>query len=564
MAILTTDPDTGEPMLSENWPGRRSQIGPPPFVESGSTKNKKLQPPDALPAPSMQSAMAPPQPPQTTLPPNVVPPTPDVSNMPLNSSASGGADPVMAGAPNLPMAPNPKVFGPAHWWNLTRREDTGGPGVDPDTQQRSYRDASIDPTTGQPSINNPSLTKLGKVLTILRGAGMGAMAGGAQPDFFHGAMAAQQNANQQTQQFQEQQQRAVGLQQAKQNLGLVQTPWGPMPMSIAKLMLPADIRGQYGIKTANIGAEAKRDVADTAALSREQVAGIHGMVQLQVAGAQGTPLTPELAKEFNFPPEMIGKRVKLSDITAARNADARANVPMMTSSGLVTIDKSKAAHGLPSVRRATDEEGRTYASAALAMPTAVGDPNNPGDTVMVPRGQSFGMPGPTSASVSVPRDIQRSEVPTKAGDQRVGFQTMIDHAGLLRTAMTALENGDNQTWNGMKNRWKTEFGYSGPLTAEAIADAYKGEVSSVINKGHITDTGSEKVAHTLDPVHMNYDTMDSILNAYQGLAQSKMNNLDRQQQRARQGAQRTNRPGGGAAPPPAPTNKHSDIGFVPR
>jgi hypothetical protein len=145
---------------------------------------------------------------------------------------------------------------------------------------------------------------------------------------------------------------------------------------------------------------------------------------------------------------------------------------------------------------------------------------------------STGAAGPQSASVQVPRQAMKAAVPTKIGDLNVAFDTMDQHATLLRQAVHALANGDMQTLNGLQNKFKNEFGSSGPITASAIADAYKGEVSNVINKGHITDQGNEKIAHTLDPNRQNYSQMDSVLGAYQALARSKMSMLNKQTTKA--------------------------------
>lgn len=158
------------------------------------------------------------------------------------------------------------------------------------------------------------------------------------------------------------------------------------------------------------------------------------------------------------------------------------------------------------------------------------DPNNPGAITFMKAGEAMkqGVQAPTSAAVGEAKAEAKSEVPKNIGDLRVNFNTMIQHAQLLRVAAKALNNGDVQALAGLKNSFKNAFGYAGPITAEAIADAYKGEVSNVINKGHITDTGNERVAHTLDPTHQNYETVDSVLGAYQALAQSKLNMLNHQ------------------------------------
>lgn len=176
---------------------------------------------------------------------------------------------------------------------------------------------------------------------------------------------------------------------------------------------------------------------------------------------------------------------------------------------------------------------------AANRPVQIIDPNNPNQVKYDSAGNAIktGAATPASASFTTNKAELKSELPTKIGDQKVAFTTMIQHAQLLRDAAKALDNGDVQTLAGLKNTFKNEFGYEGPITASAIADAYKGEVSNVINKGHITDQGNEKIAHTLDPSKQNYQTLDSVLGAYQNLAQSKMNMLNKQIQATQDKAQ---------------------------
>lgn len=184
------------------------------------------------------------------------------------------------------------------------------------------------------------------------------------------------------------------------------------------------------------------------------------------------------------------------------------------------------------------------------------DPNNPGALTYMRAGTAMntGALAPGAAAVGAAKTEAKSEVPTKIGDQIVAFNTMIQHAQLLRNAAQALNNGDVQTLAGLKNQFKNEFGYSGPITASAIADAYKGEVSNVINKGHITDQGNEKIAHTLDPSKQNYQTLDSVLGAYESLAKSKLNMLNQQANKVK---------GGGANAAPAATHIWTPQGLQP-
>lgn len=445
---------------------------------------------------------------------------------------------------------------------------TGAPGINPygpgyvplDGKTPNWAQSASGVDMGAPQAAAP-MTKLGKLLYMLKGAGTGAMVGSTQPTLGGGFMAAQQNQNQQINQEMAQRQAEIGVEQARANMGMVQTPWGAMPMSLYRAIMPKVLPAQIGAEArteaADTQADAKRDVAGTQALSREKVANI--MAQAKRDTVAGQPLTADDVKRYNLPAQYIGTRAKISDLAAAERAGVFENIPMMTDKGLVVVNRKNA-----TVRQASGgEEGnyaQSYGPPALASPRLMADPDHPGDSISVPAGQSFGMAGPDSLSMQIPKQVARSEVPTKAGDQRIAFTTMVQHANLLREASRALNNGTWQSNNALQNAFKNEFGYAGPITAAAIADAYKGEVANVINKGHITDTGSEKIAHTLDPSRQNFETMDSVLGAYQALAQSKMNMLDKQDQRVldRAQANRKTKPGNAppATAPPAAGGEH--------
>jgi len=172
----------------------------------------------------------------------------------------------------------------------------------------------------------------------------------------------------------------------------------------------------------------------------------------------------------------------------------------------------------------------------------IADPNNPGETTFTTKSGAIqsGASGPQSASVQVPRAAAKAEVPTGIGNQKVAFTTAIQHADLLRAAARALNNGDEQTLNALKNRFKDEFGSTGPITASVISDAYGREVTSMLSKGHMTDSEISTVGSTVNPTRQNFAQTDAVLGAYQALAQSKMNMLNQQKTSAIKQSQKPN------------------------
>jgi hypothetical protein len=420
--------------------------------------------------------------------------------------------------------------------------------------QPSFQQAASTGPGGMPNATSPGLSKGGKLVTLLTSGLQGALAGRAAQEneiaqsggrrsggvgtaFTAGYQLPWQRA-QQAEQL-KQQQAQTGLIQSEG--ATVPGPQGPIPAWLAKTILPAAIRGQSAEQVQQQKGQTATTVQGMKGDTAETVAGINkrfitvpsvGLYDTQTKSmipntAQGITITPELATKYNLPAEFVGKPLNLQNLASVQRSSVFENTPEMTAEGPIVVNR-RTATAVP----VKGPGGQRYSPPSMATPQQVADPNNPGQTTFVRKSEAFGQAGPQSASVQVPKQAMKAEVPTKIGDQKVAFTTMIQHAALLREATHALANGDMQTLNALQNKFKTEFGSAGPVTASAIADAYKGEVSNVINKGHITDQGNEKIAHTLEPNRQNYAQMDSVLGAYQSLAQSKMNMLGQQEQSA--------------------------------
>ena len=111
-------------------------------------------------------------------------------------------------------------------------------------------------------------------------------------------------------------------------------------------------------------------------------------------------------------------------------------------------------------------------------------------------------------------------------DTRLAYNTALDHSDLLLQAAKALDNGDTQALNSLKNKFKTQFGWDGQITYDAIANAYNHEVNSVISKGHITDA-EIATGHATLPDNANMQTIESVVGAYKGLMSSKRDELNK-------------------------------------
>lgn len=401
-----------------------------------------------------------------------------------------------------------------------------------------------------PAPTPPEQTKGHKLLQLLQGGLVGGLSGlaanaqtyaatGRNAGFGGGLAGGFGGAQTSTLPFQQQEKtQQLAQQQAQTKLtqqqgDMVQTPYGLLPATLAKMIFPATIAAGGKVEAAKVGATSRENVAQTQQQTQEN---IHRFIPVQGVGlfdsqtkqvvpdtGKGITVTPEIAADHQLPQQFVGKQMQLSDFNSMMRFENQQSVVAQGTAGPSLVNKK--------TKQVTP---LGLGNPGMGKPMEVGDPETPGQTKVV-TGQTAvadALPGKGSASVAVPKRAAEAEVPTKIGDQKVAFTTMIQHADLLRRAAKALNNGDVQSLSGLENAFKNEFGYSGPITSSAIADAYKGEVSNVINKGHITDQGNEKIAHTLDPTRQNYQTIDSVLGAYQALAQSKMNMLNQQQQNA--------------------------------
>ena len=395
---------------------------------------------------------------------------------------------------------------------------------------------------GLPAQISPAETKLGKLVHILAAAGQGALAGWGQGNPGAGAAAAREIPFQEAEQRQTLAQQQAQLALTRAQSTMVQTPLGPMTPAMAKVVYPALIGQQGKLGAAQIGATSRENVAQTGATSRENVAGTAAASREKVAQInQGTaiPLDPQVAEMAGMA-ELAGVPVGRGTLTNINKAIEAKGYRVQdmgkngedSNSGMWLMDRMGNRIKQVSPNSLTFQRG---ASFAQNKPEVVTDPNDPGYAYYTTAAQAMSgnLPAPGSAANVAAKREAVSEVPTKIGDQKVAFTTAIQHAGLLRQAAKALNNGDQQTLSGLKNAWKNEFGQSGPITAQAIADAYSDEVTKMLASGHLTDKSMGKTAKTLDPTKQNYQTIDSVLGAYQSLAQSKLNMLNQQAQAAR-------------------------------
>lgn len=186
--------------------------------------------------------------------------------------------------------------------------------------------------------------------------------------------------------------------------------------------------------------------------------------------------------------------------------------------------------------KAYTDETKTDPGVARAMiyaanrPVQIIDPNNPNQVKYDTAGNAIkaGAATPASASFQTNKAELKSELPKNIGNQKVAFNTAMQHADLLENAARALNNGDQNTINSLKNRFAKEFGATGPINAQVIANAYSREITAMLSKGHITDSEIGSAGATTDVTKMSLPQTLGVLKAYRALSQSKLNMLNKQ------------------------------------
>lgn len=399
--------------------------------------------------------------------------------------------------------------------------------------------ASYGATPGGANALSPGLTKAGKLVTLLTSGLQGALAGrakseetvaatggrrsgGAGMGFESGYTLPWQRTGQQ-----------LGLEQQEANVeatraqnATVNTPQGPMPAWLARYTAPASIRAGATEQAATTRAGAQTQSAQTRAEASKDVARINQ--------GQAIPVDQTTAELAGFP-ELAGQQAGRGTWTNINKAlEARGyRVQDMgqngsgENEGMWLMDRAGARVKQISPNSLTFQRG---ASFAQNRPEVVVDPNDPGYAYYTTAAKAMqgNLPAPQGAAPQAAKREAVSEVPTKVGDLKVAFNTATQHADLLANAMKALTNGDQQTLSRIKNSFTNEFGSPGPITAQAIADAYTREVTKMLSSGHLTDSEVATIGKTLDPQRQSPQQIAGVLSAYKALAQSKLNVLNQQ------------------------------------
>lgn len=401
--------------------------------------------------------------------------------------------------------------------------------------------ASAGATPGGTNALSPGLSKAGKLAVLLTSGLQGAIAGRAAQEQTSaetggrrsGGFGTGFNAGYSLPWQRAQALGGLAQQQAQTQLLQSQSQIDPttgLPMYLSRYVLPAQIRGQAQTGVAKIGAQSRVQSAEISHrfITVPNVGLFDTKAQQMIPGTQqGIVITPDIAKDYGLPDTFVGKPMTLSGFSSLENAQRFNEQPIEGQSDQYLVNRNPAS---PNFGQKTP---LGVGIPALGRAVQIADPNSPGNTTYTTAGNAIrsGAAGTGSAALQVPRKAQEAAVPTNIGNQTVAFNTAIQHAQLLRQAAQALQNGNTRLLNSISNQAKSQFGDPNLTNFDAIANAYNHEVSSVIAKGHITDSEVKTGGATM-PSNANYATIDKVLNSYLSLMQSKMKMLNQQTQAA--------------------------------
>lgn len=256
------------------------------------------------------------------------------------------------------------------------------------------------------------------------------------------------------------------------------------------------------------------------------------------------PLTADEARVLG---KKEGERVPLKTKNTANEIAMRGITTVNTEEGVYERNRqAETMNRLGSNPRMMFAPGEQYTGVAA-------DPLNPGKITLMKKGQAAaqGVSLPASAESQAAKAVTKSAVAGKISEEINAFNTAIAHADLLTNAAKALGNNDQNTLNQLKNQFANEFGSTGPVTSQVIADAYTREINKMLSSGHITDSEIGQIGKTLNVTRQSLPQTLSALGAYRALAASKMQMRRQQVDRGQKGeanfpAQESNAPPAGA------------------
>lgn len=138
-------------------------------------------------------------------------------------------------------------------------------------------------------------------------------------------------------------------------------------------------------------------------------------------------------------------------------------------------------------------------------------------------------PNFNSGDYSIEQGVKKEFTSGDAAKNLTAFNTAIEHAGQLRQAADALDNGDVRGLNAIGNQLGYQFGNDKTTNFNVIKNALSGEISKVFKGGQATDAEIKQVEQPFSSANSPAQLKGAIDNAV-ALMNSKRNALQQQYQ----------------------------------
>lgn len=178
--------------------------------------------------------------------------------------------------------------------------------------------------------------------------------------------------------------------------------------------------------------------------------------------------------------------------------------------------------------------GVARTSVLLQMPTAISDPNNPGNLIYSTKKGAIGQGAPGGAQTQVPLSVEKSATSGPIANTITSYNTAIGHLRQLGQAADALHNGDIQGINRVANEYGLQTGQAAPVEFQAVKAAVAGEVGKIFKGGAATDNEIKEFDHAISAANSPAQ-LHGVVNTYTHLMGSKKQALMQQVQQGVQG-----------------------------
>ena len=176
------------------------------------------------------------------------------------------------------------------------------------------------------------------------------------------------------------------------------------------------------------------------------------------------------------------------------------------------------------VKETKVDPGTSRMSVLLQQPIAVADPNHPGGEIFATKRNAIGMGAPGGVDTTAPKAVAKDFTSGPDAKTLNNINTAAAHLKLLRSTVTALNNGDYQALNRWGQEWSKQTGNPAPTNFNMVRDALAGEVSKTFTGAAATIPEIDRLTHDINNAQSG-PVLNGVLDQADALMASKRQNL---------------------------------------